>query len=128
MEHFSPIVYATGVFWFLLIGISGHPPSAQDFFSPAVEAKLDSRLLQRVRESETGVRPDEQINVLVRTASEMNADQETLLQKKGAAIKSKLGSIVSAAVPAGSVREIAALDFVLRIELAKKLKEREKQP
>jgi hypothetical protein len=127
MELFRPIVSALGVFCIVLIGFLGHS-SAQNFSSPTVEAKLDSRLLQRVRESERAGRPDEQFNVLVRTGSEMNADQETLLREKGATIKSKLGSVVSAAVPAGSVREIAAFEFVLRIELAKKLKKREAPP
>ena len=100
---------------------------AQGPLPPAIQAKLDSQLIQRLHELERDGKPDERLSVLIRTLSEIKSDQEQLLQEKGLIINSKLGTILSAVIPAGSVREVAALKFVLRIELAKKLKKREDQ-
>ena len=134
MRHFKPIVsaaisVATSAAGLFLTGAGCyHSLSPAQELSPSnVPDKLDSRLLQQIRELEINGKADEKLDVLVRTVSEINPDQEALLKKKGVIINSKLGGILSADIPAGSVRDVAAFEFVLRIELAKKLKKREDQ-
>jgi hypothetical protein len=129
MELFKPGVTAASMISLVLAAVAFYQSSlsAQEPLPSVIQAKLDSRLLQRLRDLEINGQADEKLNVLVQTVSDINPDQESLLLKMGMIINSKLGSVISAVVPAGSVRDIAALEFVLRIELAKKLKKREDQ-
>jgi hypothetical protein len=125
MELFKPTVSAVGIIGLVSAACCNPSLPAQELSPPAVQAKLGPRLLQRLGELETNGQVDQKLNVLIRTVSEINSDQEAMLLKKGVTINSKLGSIASAVIPAGSVRDVSALEFVLRIELAKKLKKRE---
>jgi len=129
MEFFKPSVIAAGMSGFILLSSACYHPSllAEELSPSAVQSKLDPRLLQKLRDLEINGQVNEKLNVLVRTVSDINSDQESLLLKKGMIINSKLGSVISAVVPAGSVRDVAALEFVLSIDLAKKLKKREDQ-
>jgi len=104
-----------------------HSSSVADvlLLPPSIQSKLDPKLLHRLEELSNLGRLDESLRVLIRTASEINLDQENLLKSRGVIIHSKFGVILSAIIPAGSIQDVAALEFVLRIELARKLKKRE---
>ncbi|HXC61502.1 MAG TPA: hypothetical protein VNV63_02395 [Nitrospiria bacterium] len=97
---------------------------AQELFPPFIQSKLDPELLRRLEELTSLGQPDQRLSVLVRTASEINLDQENLLQSRGVIINSKLGEILSVTLPAKSIQAVAGMEFVLRIELARKLKKR----
>jgi hypothetical protein len=133
VELFRAIVSAAffmavfGAGFFLTPAACYHSSMARDPFPPAIQAKLDSRLIQRVHELELKGQMDQMLSVLIRTASEISPDQEALLKVKGVSINSKLGSVISAGIPAGLVRDVAELEFVVRIELAKKLKKPENE-
>jgi hypothetical protein len=93
------------------------PPSIHDKLDPALRRQLDD--INRRGQS------DQRLSVLVRTASEMTPDQEHQLRRLGVTIRSKSGIILSATLPASSISEVAGLDFIVRIELARRLKPRE---
>ena len=85
MEFFKPSVTAAGMIGLILASSACyHSLSlAEDLSPPAVQAKLDPRLLQRLRDLEINGQVNEKLNVLVRTVSEINSDQESFLLKKG---------------------------------------------
>ncbi len=126
MELFKPGVSAIGLISLVFAAAAcGHSSSvAQGLLPPSIQSKLDPELLRRVEELSNLGRLDERLSVLIRTASEITTDQENLFKDRGVIINSKLGIILSAILPAESIRDVAALDFVVRIELARKLKER----
>ena len=97
---------------------------AQGLFPPSIQSKLDPELLSRLEELTSLGQPAQRLNVLIRTVSEINLDQENLLQSRGVSFNSKLGEIVSVTLPAKSIQAVAGMEFVLRIELATKLKKR----
>ena len=117
-------VSAIGVIGVILAASAcSHPSSATPGLLPlSIQSKLDPELLLRLEELGKVGRLDEKLSVLIRTVSEIKSDQEQLLQEKGVIINSKLGVILSAVVPARSIQEVAALEFVLRIEMTKKLR------
>jgi hypothetical protein len=127
MELFKTSVSTAGMISLALTAAAFYQSSlsAQEPLPSVIQAKLDPRLVQRLQKLERNKKSDEKLSVLIRTVTEINSEQKTLLLEKDVTINSKLGTIVSAVVPAGSVRDVAALEFVLRIDLARKLKKRE---
>lgn len=126
MELFKASVSAIGVISLVFAAAAcSHSTSvAQRLLPPTIQSKLDPDLLHRLEELSNLGRLDERLSVLIRTASEINLDQENLLQSRGVIIHSKLGVILSAIIPATSIQDVAALEFVKRIELARKLRKR----
>jgi hypothetical protein len=92
---------------------------------PSIQAKLGPALLHRLNDIGSLGRSDQLLDVLVRTATEIDPNQDRQLERLGMTIRSKSGIILSATLPASSIPEVAALDFIVRIELAKRLKPRE---
>jgi hypothetical protein len=92
---------------------------------PSIQAKLDPALFRRLNDINRLGHSEQLVNVLVRTATEINPDQDRQLEQLGMTIQSKSGIMLSATLPASSIPEVAALDFIVRIELAKRLKPRE---
>lgn len=111
---------------FLMLACS-HAPSVSQSLPSSSRSKLDPLLLRRLDELNGLGQSDQQIAVLVRTVSEISPDQEHRLERLGVTIHSKLGVILSAVLPARSIPDAAQLDFIVRIELAKRLKPREDQ-
>jgi hypothetical protein len=94
---------------------------------PSIQAKVDPALLRRLNDISRRGQSDQLLNVLVRTTTEIDPDQDRQLERLGMTIRSKSSIILSATLPASSILEVAALDFIVRIELAKRLKPREDQ-
>ncbi|HUJ78899.1 MAG TPA: hypothetical protein VLY45_01140 [Nitrospiria bacterium] len=94
-------------------------------FPPAVLDKLDPALRHRMDELRARGQSDQRLSVLVRTAADISPDQEGQLERLGMTIHSTSGVILSATLPASSIPTAAALDYIVRIELAKRLKPRE---
>jgi hypothetical protein len=94
---------------------------------PSIQAKLDPALLHRLNDTGGRGKSDQLLNVLVRTAARITPDQRRRLERLGVTIRSQSGIMLSATLPAASVPEVAALDFIVRIELAKRLKPREEE-
>lgn len=65
---------------------------------------------------------DQEIRVLIRTKKEIDATERAALEKKGVKIGSVIGDILTAIIPARTISEIAALEFVLFIEKSKTLR------
>lgn len=84
-------------------------------------------LLRRLEEINDLGQSTQQIAVLVRTVSEITMDQERQLKRLGVTIESKSGIILSVTLPATLLPDVAQLEFVVRIEQAKRLKPREDQ-
>ena len=126
MELFRSSVSAAGVIGlFSAVIACNHSSSmAQGFFQPSVQSKLDPELLRRLEELTSLGQMDQMLSVLIRTVPEINLDQENLLQSRGVIINSKLGKILSVTLPAKSIQAVAAMEFVLHIELARKFKKR----
>jgi len=117
-------VYAMGAIA-LVIAACGNVVTVFEGRSPSpIQPKLDPELLHRLEGLSSSGHMNERLSVLIRTSSEINSDQEDLLKSRGVTINSKLSVILSAIIPAQSIQDVAALQFVLRIELARKLKER----
>lgn len=129
MELLNSSVWAIGVIGLVLAAAAcGHAAPVVDKQSKeSIQSKLDPELLRLLEELSGLGRLNEKLSVLIRTSSEINPDQENLLKNQGVIIQSKLGVILSAVIPAKSIQGVAALEFVLRIELARKLKERREQ-
>jgi hypothetical protein len=129
MELLNPSIWVIGVIGFVLAEAAcGHAAPVVDKQAKAsIQSKLDPELLRRLEELSSLGRLNEKLSVLIRTSSEINSDQENLLKNQGVIIRSKMGVILSAVIPAKSIQDVAALEFVRRIELARKLKERREQ-
>lgn len=125
MELFRPSVSTVGALCILFAAACSYAaPAAEGRRLSVIESKLDPELLRRLEELSNLGQLDQRLSVLIRTSSEINSDQENLLQSRGMIIDSRSGVILSATIPAKSIQDVAAMEFVLRIELAKKLKKR----
>lgn len=122
-----PLATLTVLIGFTLAALScTHSSSfAGGDYSPALHDKLDPPLLRRLDELHALGQTDQPISVLVRTATEISPDQESQLKRLGVTIHSKSGIILSATLPVSSIPAVAALDFIVRLELARRLKPRE---
>jgi len=107
------------------LACSGLSPSTLAAPPPSIQAKLDPTLLRRLNDINRRGQSDQRLSVLVRTASDITPDQERQLGRLGMTIRSKSGIILSATLPASSILTVAALNFIVRLELAKRLKPRE---
>ncbi len=110
---------------FVALACSHSSSITQENLLSSIQSKLDPKLLHRLAELSDLRQLDQQLPVLVRTVSELSPDQERLLERLGMTIRSKSGTILSATISAVSIPDVAKLEFIMRIELAKKLKPRE---
>ena len=94
-------------------------------FPPSLRDKLDPPLLRRLGDARAGGPADQPVSVLVRTTAVIGPDQERQLEKLGMTIHSKSGIILSATLPVSSIPAVAALDYIVRLELARRLSPRE---
>ena len=124
MVLYNPGFLAIGLIAILATACGHAVPVFEGRSQSSLPSKLDSELLHHLEGLSNRGHLDERLSVLIRTSSEINPDQEMLLKSRGVIIRSKLGVILSAIIPAKSVQDAALLQFVLRSEISKKLKER----
>ncbi|HTP42640.1 MAG TPA: hypothetical protein VML36_09475 [Nitrospiria bacterium] len=91
----------------------------------SLQDKLDPSLIRRLNDLRAGGSSDQPVSVLVRTTAVIGPDQERQLEHFGMTIHSKSGIILSATLPASSIPAVAALDYIDRLELARRLSPRE---
>ena len=84
--------------------------------------KIDPALKLVIQAVESGNQPESEVNVLIRTRDEMDITQHNALERNGVRIGSVMGDVLTASVPVRAVTEIASLDFVVYIEMSKKLR------
>jgi|GEM_PF-3454663 len=90
-----------------------------DVLAASGTEKMDAGLQMEIHR-QRAEQPDREIAVLLRTRKEINAAERTLLESKGVKIGSVLGDIATARIPANAIADIAALEFVVFIEIAKR--------
>jgi hypothetical protein len=81
--------------------------------------KVDPALLAEM-EGAPSVQPEKKIGVLVRTKKKIDEIEKKEIEKRGGEIGSVIGDVASLQLPIEAVPSIAALDFVISIEKAKK--------
>jgi hypothetical protein len=107
------------------LACSPHSSSAGTGYPPSIYDKLDPSLLRRLDDLRSGGPSEQPVSVLVRTTTVIGPDQERQLEKLGMMIHSKSGIILSATLPVSSIPAVAALDYIVRLELAKRVSPRE---
>jgi hypothetical protein len=78
------------------------------------ESKIDPgtrRLL-----AQDGAAADQMLSVFVRGRGELGEDELTSLREQGAEIRTVAGNVCTANVPLSKVADVAAQDFVVRVE------------
>lgn len=95
-------------------------PSPEDNGGKMNANKIDPSLLAEIERLKAGPEANQEIDVLIRTKKEIDPTEREAIEKQGGRVGSVLGNILTARVPAGSVKRISDLDFVLYIERSKK--------
>lgn len=67
---------------------------------------------------EANLEPTAELNLLLRTDGELNARQLKQLEEAGTRIRTAAGDIITVTTTAERLNDIAALDFVVYIELS----------
>ncbi len=97
-----------------------HTGTHEEQVDLSMRRKFDPQILIKI-EQPSG---NKQFNVIVRTTTPIDASHKALLEQKGIEIGSIHGDIFTAIVSAKSLIEISKLDFVVYIEMAKKMRPR----
>lgn len=84
--------------------------------SAAASSKLDPALSITLHESGSA---QQDVDVLIRTRGAVDAARRAALESRGARIGSVTGDVVTARIPLSALSGVAALDFVVRIELSR---------
>lgn len=89
----------------------------QAFLQTEAARKLDPALQSRLLNLEQTNRLDETLTVVLGLKSPLSESEREQLQRAEVTIRSTMGTVVTALVPAKRVPQVASLGFVARIEL-----------
>ncbi len=102
-----------------------HSPASTLESQPSVEEKdaveeYSSKLSPsaQIQLSQLGPEENPTVTVLIRLENKLNPTQKQLLQETGAALYTVAGDIISLSIPARSLPDMAALPFVVYIDLS----------
>lgn len=95
--------------------------SMQDFLRTESARKLGPTLQSRLLDLERKTALDEPLDVILGLKAPMTELEKGQLQKAEVQIRSVIGTVATASVPARKVPYVASLDFIARIELPTKL-------
>jgi hypothetical protein len=103
---------------FFLAGIAmiGMSCSSSEY----IPGKMDTALQQKIRETEKE-NEDEIIKFAGKTSKEINDEMKTKLESTGIKTESIIKDIFTASGNAESIKKVTLLDFVINLEIAKKL-------
>ncbi len=85
-----------------------------------IPEKLESSLYQEIRNYENSS-PSTTIQFMGKASNNINEDMKSQLGKTGISVESIVGDIFTASGNAESIKKITLLDFVVFLELAKKM-------
>lgn len=125
MGHLSAVAALTIFFSALLVLGCVNPKytetaTASDlhaFLQTEAARKLDPELQSRLLNLEQTNRLDETLAVVLGLRSPLSESEREQLQRAEVTIRSTMGTVVTALVPASRVPQVASLGFVARIEL-----------
>lgn len=108
-------------FFVILICCSAVACMASDKHVPIYSTdKIDPSLLMEIEKYKSTQQIHSEVAVLIRTKKEVDAMGREAIEKEGGRIGSVIGDIMTAKVPVMAISKIAAFDFVVYIEKAKK--------
>ena len=91
----------------------GRASTSIEKLAPALRIEIDKRI--------SGGHPEGAIEILIRTAGPIDQAQRRELEKKGCEIRSLLGNIATARAPARNILDIAGLEYITYMDIAKRL-------
>ncbi|MHB8534407.1 MAG: hypothetical protein ACYDBW_03065 [Sulfuricaulis sp.] len=104
--------------WTTLAACSGGASSRDASSSPTnASSKIDPGLSITMQDSGSA---QQELDVLIHTRGAIDVARRAALEGRGARIGSVIGDVVTARIPVAALSGVAALDFVVRIELSRR--------
>ena len=83
--------------------------------------KIDPMIKKKCNDLKKEDKLDNELNLIIKTKETLTTDERQELEDLGVIIHTVVGNIFTSKTPAKSVWNIASLDYIIRIELAKKV-------
>jgi predicted hydrolase (HD superfamily) len=119
------LLYILGMCFVAAACSAGETPHGFDpHIKPSLKQKFEASALVEFESMKREAAASKQFKVIVRTANELTPSQKIKVEETGLAVDSVSGDVFTASGSYEALLKIAGFDFVVYIELSKKLKQK----